>query len=201
MRQKNQELMNKIIEYIDDFFLSEGRSPYITEIAAALKVNKSQVHRYLIYLEEQGIVEYGHADIKTPIIKKVSPSNYTGVVGSIPCGIPDERQEEYIEELVSLPVSLFGNGELYILRAKGDSMINAGIDHGDLVVVRKTTKADIGDIVVAITNTHENTLKRLAVVDGKTVLHPENDQMQDIYTSFSIQGVAIYVLKQVGKIL
>ena len=201
MRPKNHELMNKIIEYIDDFFLSEGRSPYITEIAAALKVNKSQVHRYLIYLEEQGIVEYGHADIKTPIIKKVSPANYTGVVGSIPCGIPDEREEEYIEELVSLPVSLFGNGELYILRAKGDSMINAGIDHGDLVVVRKTTKADIGDIVVAITNTHENTLKRLAVVDGKTVLHPENDQMQDIYTSFSIQGVAIYVLKQVGKIL
>lgn len=200
MRQKNQELMNQILAYIDKFFLAEGRSPYITEIAAALKVNKSQVHRYLIYLEEQGIVEYNHADIKTPTIKKVSPANYTGVVGSIPCGIPDERQEESIEELVSLPVSLFGNGELYILRADGDSMINAGIDDGDLVVVRKTSTADIGDIVVAITNNHENTLKRLAVVDSKRVLHPENDQMQDIYTPFSIQGVAIYVMKQVGKI-
>lgn len=200
MRQKNQELMNQIIAYVDEFFLAQGRSPYITEIAAALKVNKSQIHRYLIYLEEQGIVEYNHADIKTPIIKKVSPANYTGVVGSIPCGIPDERQEEDIEELVSLPVSLFGNGELYILRANGDSMINAGIDDGDLVVVRKTSTADIGDIVVAITNIHENTLKRLSVIEGQRVLHPENDQMEDIYTPFSIQGVAIYVLKQVGKI-
>ena len=80
-------------------------------------------------------------------------------------------------------------------------MINAGIDDGDLVVIRKTTTADIGDIVVAITKNRENTLKRLAIVDGKRVLHPENDQMQDICTQFSIQGVAIYVLKKVGKIL
>lgn len=201
MRTKNQALMDRIIQYTDDYYVKNGHSPNITEIADALKVNKSQIHRYLIYMEEQGTVEYSRGMIKTPMIMKIGPSNYTGIVGSIPCGQPDERVSEVVEEYVSLPVSLFGNGELYILRANGDSMIEAGIDHGDLVVVRKTDDANIGDIVAAVTPSGETTLKRLKVLDGRRVLHPENSSMSDILTPFRIQGVAIYVMKKVGCII
>lgn len=200
MRQKNPELMDRIVTYADEFYMEKGRSPYITEISVALGVHKSQVARYLSHLDEKGVVEYRRGVLKTPMMMKIAPSTYTGIVGSIPCGEPDMRTSEDVDELVSLPVSIFGQGELYILRATGNSMIEAGIDDGDLVVVRKTEHAEIGDIVAAITDEDESTLKRLAISNGRRVLHPENKTMKDILKPFKIQGVAIYVMKKIGTI-
>ena len=106
--------------------------------------------------------------------------------------------EEYVEDYVPLPVSIFGRGELYILRASGDSMIDAGISDGDLVVVRKTTEAHDGDIVVALTEETGTTLKRLRhdMDSGRVILHPENPSMQDmLFDSIAVQGVAVKVIK------
>ena len=201
MRTKNHELMDRIVEYVDDYYKLNGRSPYTTEIAVALGVNKSQVHRYLVDLDGKGIIEYRRSSIKTPNMLKIVPANYTGIVGSIPCGRPDEPITEPIEEYVGLPVSIFGHGELYILRACGESMIDAGIDDGDLVVVRRTDYADVGEIVAARTREDECTLKRIAMRNGKRVLHPENKDMADILVPFSVQGIAVYVLKKIGKVV
>lgn len=71
------------------------------------------------------------------------------LVGSIYFGSPEE-EEENVEEYVSLPVSLFGKGDFYILRAKGDSMVDAGIAEGDLLVIERNCPASEGDIVVAL---------------------------------------------------
>ena len=116
------------------------------------------------------------------------------MVGSIGCGIPN-LAEENIEEYVSLPRSMFGNGEFFILRANGESMIDAGIETGDLVVIRKQSCAEDGQIVVALVE-DETTLKRLYRENGKVRLHPENRDMDDIIVDDCIiQGVAVKVIK------
>ena len=94
-----------------------------------------------------------------------------------------------------MPRSLFGSGKLFMLHASGNSMIEAGINDGDLIVLRKQDHADDGDIVVALTNGN-NTLKRLYHRNGKIVLHPENKTMKDIIVSnCEIQGVLVGCIK------
>ena len=118
------------------------------------------------------------------------------LLGSISCGAP-QLEEEYAEKFVSLPVSVFGKGEFYFLRANGESMIDAGIDDGDLVLIRKQLEAKEGQIVVALVE-NENTLKRFFVDKEHDCirLHPENKSMTDIIVkTCMIQGVAVKVIK------
>ncbi len=107
-------------------------------------------------------------------------------------------EDEWGEEDLTVLFDGADNGPYYALRAKGDSMEDAGILAGDLVVVRKTHTAKIGDIVVALSDNHENTLKRLVYDSelGRPVLHPENKKYEDILPAeIEIQGVAIHVIK------
>ena len=123
----------------------------------------------------------------------------TFILGAVSCGVPT-LEEEYAEEYVSLPVSMFGNGTFFLLRANGESMIDAGISPGDLVLVRKQSEAMDGDIVVALVG-NENTLKRYFVdkENQKIRLHPENKTMKDIIVSdCEIQGVAVKVIKDLA---
>ena len=118
------------------------------------------------------------------------------VLGEIACGIP-KFAEENIEEYVRLPVALFGHGSFFILRAYGDSMIEAGIEDGDLVLIRQQNTAEEGQIVVALID-DEATLKRFYPEPEKRRirLHPENAHMNDIFVEkCEIQGVAVKVLK------
>lgn len=113
------------------------------------------------------------------------------------CGSP-QYEEENIEEYVSLPTAIFGKGDFFILRASGQSMIEAGIDDGDLVVVKKQVEAKEGDIVVALVD-NQNTLKRYFRDDEnkKIILHPENKKMKDIIVDkCCIQGVACHIIKE-----
>ena len=102
-----------------------------------------------------------------------------------------------IYKYIDLPVALFGRGTFYLLRADGDSMVNAGINTGDLVLIRKQKSAEPGQIVVALMET-EATLKRYfpEPENNRIRLHPENDHMEDIYVpTCEIQGVAVKVIK------
>ena len=123
------------------------------------------------------------------------------LVGSIQCGCPEEEQE-MVEEYVSLPVSMFGNGEFYILRAKGDSMVDAGIEEEDLLVIERNCPASEGDIVVALDPENQNTLKRFAGYDEDSesyLLAYENEKKYPgkviRVKSFKVQGVARHVIK------
>ena len=96
------------------------------------------------------------------------------------------------------PTAIFGKGDFFILRASGQSMIEAGIDDGDLVVVKKQVEAKEGDIVVALVD-NQNTLKRYFRDDEnkKIILHPENKKMKDIIVDgCCIQGVACHIIKE-----
>ena len=107
-----------------------------------------------------------------------------------------------VEEYVSLPVSMFGNGEFYILRAKGDSMVDAGIEEEDLLVIERNCPASEGDIVVALDPENQNTLKRFAGYDEDSesyLLAYENEKKYPgkviRVKSFKVQGVARHVIK------
>lgn len=199
MRSKNVELMNRIKEYIEDCFESNHRMPTVREIAGKMGVAPSLVHRYLVSMADRGMISYSNGRMSTEKIDKMNlRTNNAPVIGSVPCGTPDER-EASIEEYLQLPVSLFGDGKLYLLHASGDSMIGAGIDDGDLVVIKEQSEANVGQIVVALDDNNCNTLKTLCFDTGKGCyyLHPENERYDDIYVdAISIQGIAQHVIKK-----
>ena len=189
--------MHGILEYIDTYFFEHHDTPSNSEIADAMSISRSTAYKYLVAMSENGMLDYSNGEIMTAKMRKVSVNNSTApILGSIVCGSPEE-QEEYVEEYVTLPQSLFGKGEFFILRAYGESMIDAGISPGDLVVIRKQQEARDGDIVVALVD-NSNTLKRfyLDEENHKVILHPENKAMDDmIYDEVEIQGVAVHVIK------
>lgn len=198
MRKKSPELMDRIKQYIEDYYFQYGQSPSTTKIADAVGISRAGAYNYLVAMDEKGLIEYENGCVETSVTKKINlERTSTPIVGSIPCGSP-QTEEENIEEYVSLPTAIFGKGDFFILRASGNSMIEAGIDDGNYVVIRKTSVANDGDIVVALVE-NQNTLKRF-FTDKKNkrfILHPENKDMDDIYAKeIDIQGVACHVIKE-----
>ena len=197
MRSKSVETMNKIKEYIERYYLDHYQSPTTARIAEGVGIGRSTAYKYLVEMNERGMVSYDGRNISTEIIEQSSHKLIrAAVLGNISCGLPN-LAEENIEEYVSLPESLFGSGEFYILRASGESMIEAGINNGDLVVIKKQSCAEEGEIVVALVD-DEATLKRFYKdnENKRIVLHPENKTMEDIYVdNCIIQGIAVKVIK------
>lgn len=169
------------------------------EIADKVKMNKSSVSRNLKEMKKRGLIalDKGWNGIKTnKIQKRVLEMRDVPIVGTIACGSP-MFAEENIERYIPISTALLGNGTFFALHAQGDSMINANIDDGDFVIVRQQSTANEGEIVVALIG-NEATLKRyyLDRANHKVRLHPENDEMEDMYfDNISIQGVAVKVLK------
>ena len=146
-----------IKEYILEFQFTYHRTPTMAQIAEAVGTVKSNVYKYLAEMEERGILTRRKREIVINDTIQASPElNRVPILGNVSCGLP-EYAEENFEEYVPLPVALFGQGDFYLLRASGNSMIEAGIDPGDLVVVRKQNTAEEGDIVVALVD-NETTL-------------------------------------------
>lgn len=195
MRTKDKTLMAAIEKFVSDYTDSCGISPTMQEVADGVGSSKATVQRYITQMCEDGIINFSGWRTMTSTKAKVQVVRVP-VLGRIACGIP-KFAEENIEEYVKLPVALFGKGDFFILRAYGDSMIEAGIDDGDLVLIRQQNYADEGQIVVALME-DEATLKRFypEPENQRIRLHPENSRMEDIYVdNCEIQGVAVKVLK------
>lgn len=195
MRSKDKTLMAAIEKFVSDYTDSNGISPTMQEVADGVGSSKATVQRYIAQLCDDGILDYSGYRTMTSTKTKAAAIRVP-VLGTIACGIP-KFAEENIEEYVRLPVALFGKGNFFILRAYGDSMIEAGIENGDLVLIRQQNYADEGQIVVALME-DEATLKKFYPEPKKhrIRLHPENSRMDDIYVdNCEIQGVAVKVLK------
>ena len=196
MRTLNEETLRRMEEYIRERQLKDGLSPSYRRIMHALGMSSlNLVQRYVLALENQGRIRRTRlGSIALPKRLDAGKNKITPLVGDIACGQPSFA-EENIEASYALPEAIFGKGELFMLHTHGDSMIDAGIREGDLIVVRKQNTADDGQIVVALMD-GEATLKRLFHKDGKIVLHPENKQMQDIVVdNCEIQGVLVSCIK------
>lgn len=198
MQHKNEENFSVLEKFIEDYWDRYGVSPTTRAIAAGTNLSNSTVGRYLQYMRDHGMIEYrGHRAYKTR--KQLLGETHivpVPLLGRVACGIP-KYAEQNIEEYIKLPESLLGKGSFYLLHADGDSMVEADIDDGDLVLVKKQDTADSGKIVVALIG-DEATLKRYypEPENERVRLHPENRTMKDIYVpNCIIQGVAVKVLK------
>lgn len=201
MRSKNEEYFRLIEDYINDYKDKNGSTPTVREIESGIGLSKATVSRYLSYMRDNGMIDYaGHRNITTKEGRKTRDESVkVPVLGSVSCGVP-KYAEENIEEYVRLPVALFGRGQFFILRANGDSMIDADIYDGDLVLIRQQNYADEGQIVVALME-DEATLKRYypEPENHRVRLHPENEMLDDIYVDDCIiQGVAVKVIKDLA---
>lgn len=197
MRILNDDILEKVAQYNIDYQKEHGRSPSYREIMHALNLGSlATVQRYVRALVKADRIEVTDAGNITPLPQLMGgESKVVPLIGEISCGEPLFAVEN-IEESYTLPKSLFGDGELFMLTAKGNSMIDAGITKGDLLVVRRQTAADDGDIVVALID-NDATLKRIYHKDGKIILHPENKQMKDIVLDkCNVQGVLVGCIKK-----
>jgi repressor LexA len=192
---KSQE----VFEYIDEFIRENGYSPTVREICRDCHIKSTaSAFNYMNELAERGLINKTKVgenkrravSIKQNVIK-------VPLVGTVAAGEPIFAQENY-EDYYSLPSNMFGcSGELFMLNVKGSSMINIGMYNGDKVIVRKQPTAENGEIVVALVD-DSATVKRFYNRNGKIILHPENDDMEDfIFDNVVILGKVVGLLRSI----
>lgn len=184
-----------VYEYIQDKITYDGYAPSVRDIAAALGIRStSTVHAYMRRLEEKGYIQKEQGKSRAvKIERKGEPDKMLRVpiLGKVAAGVPITAIQTY-EGYVDYPVSMSrGKNGLFALRVQGESMINAGILDGDIVIVENRRFADDGEIVVALLD-DEATVKRFYRENGRIRLQPENSRMKPIYcTDVTILGVVI----------
>ena len=202
MRSKNTSYYSTILDYVNGYYDDVGRSPSTREIEQGTGISRPTVQRYLRELCERCEIEYdGHRGIVTEYMREGNEGTSRVLMGnSIPCGSLNEVCDVELES-IRMPTALIGNGEFFLLRARGNSMINAGIDDGDLVLIRKQTDPKPGDIVAFLYDNSSTTLKRYQPKKDAIWLCPENDSLEPIVikgedrAKLTIQGIAIKVIK------
>lgn len=201
MRLKNPELMKNIQSYVNQYCLETSRTPSVSEIANALGISKGCAQNYLKEMDEKQMISYQDGELNTRVYSKCRTDQVgVPIAGVIPCGTPEEQVED-VEEYVFMPRALLGPGDFFMLRADGDSMVDAGIDSGDLVVIRRQLDASPGQIVAALVD-GGSTLKRLDYDSEaeRFVLLPENKERgypPIMGSNISVQGVAIRIIKSI----
>ena len=202
MRSKNTAYYATIVDYVNRYYDDFGRSPSTREIEGATGISRPTVQRYLRELSERGEIDYdGHRGIVTEYMRGASEGTSPVLMGnSIPCGMLNEVCDAELES-IRMPTALIGSGDFFLLRARGNSMINAGIDDGDLVLIKRCERVREGRIAAFLYDNAETTLKRFKQDKNAIYLIPENDEMEPIVISgrnrerLVIQGEAIMVMK------
>ncbi|MBQ8685122.1 MAG: transcriptional repressor LexA [Clostridia bacterium] len=176
----NEQKLIKVMDYIRKFSEENGYTPSVREIGKECGIKSTAtVHSYIEKLQTKGYLN------KTENKKRaVTIGKGTGVtvplVGTVTAGQPIFAYENY-EDYYTFPVGEFKGEEIFMLRVQGTSMIDAGIEDGDKIIVRRQQTALDGDIVVALVSEEEAaTVKRLFRRNGKIVLHPENEALSDM---------------------
>lgn len=186
------EKQKKVLAFIEQFAQENGYPPSVREIGTAVGLTSTAtVHGYLERLEKKGYLD--RAALKTRAMRVVNPEKETEVqtkitedekymevpiVGRVAAGMPILAQEQ-VEGYLPLSFDFAKNKELFVLRVKGESMINVGIYDGDLIIVSRQPDAKNGDTVVALIE-EEATVKTFYREKDHIRLQPENDTMEPI---------------------
>ncbi|MEX1271673.1 MAG: transcriptional repressor LexA [Acidimicrobiia bacterium] len=182
------ERQRQVLEYIRSTVAARGYPPSVREIGEAVGLSSpSTVHSHLSSLVKLGYIRKdatkpraievlgAHTDTAeaTPSTRDDEHLRDVPLVGRIAAGSPILAAED-VENVMALPTDLVGNGPVFMLEIKGDSMIDAGILDGDYVVIRRQDHARDGEIIAALVDGEEATVKRLRRADGKVMLISEN---------------------------
>jgi repressor LexA len=205
-RRDLTDRQRQILDFIKAEMRMKGYPPTVRDIGQAVGLSSSStVHSHLAALEAKGLIR---RDPSKPRALEVLDhdrderiAGTTGVVrlpvvGAVAAGMP-MLAEENIEQTIPLPIDVVREDSTFVLRVKGDSMIEAGILDGDFVVVRQQSIADNGDIVVALLE-DEATVKRFFREADQVRLQPENAAMEPIYArDVSIMGKVVAVFRRI----
>ena len=196
----------QILNYIKEYIVSHGFPPTVREIGSALDIHSpATIHAHLVNLENKGFIrkqETKNRAIELLVDNEFMPKNEEVVevplLGKITAGSPIEAIEKP-DEYFSLPAYLIPNNkEVFTLLVSGTSMINAGILDGDIVIVERKNTARNGEIVVAMTDENEVTLKTFYKEDGYIRLQPQNDALDPIILpNVTILGKAIGLYRKI----
>ena len=214
MTRHDAERKLKILNHIAGTLRSRGYPPSVREIAAAVGLSStSAVHHHLLMLEREGFLERGAAQsralrltptaaIQLGLSNELVPQAVTSeahvlpIVGEIAAGGPIEAYQDASETL-PVPDMLAPSGDAYVLRVRGDSMIEEHIADGDFVLIRPQTTARNGDIVVAQVEENAVTLKRFYKEKDRIRLQPANpNYAPQFYDDVRIQGKLIGVIRR-----
>jgi len=182
---KLTDKQKEILEYIKETILGKGYPPAVREICEAVHLKStSSVHSHLETLERNGYIRRDHTKPRTIEIldddfalTRREVVNVP-VIGTVAAGVPI-LAEENIEDYIPIPVEMLPNKEVFMLKVKGESMIEAGIFNNDKVIVAKQSTAENGDKVVALLE-DAATVKTFYKEDGHYRLQPENSSMSPI---------------------
>jgi repressor LexA len=193
------ERQRQVLEFIDAQVRERGYPPSVREIGEAVGLSSSStVHAHLAALQQKGFLRRDPTKPRAIEVRfeagsgsvvERRPARYVPIVGDVAAGT-GVLAAEHIEETVPLPEDFTGDGNLFMVRVRGDSMMEAGILDGDYVVVRQQPTAEPGDTVVAGIPGEEATVKTYLRRRGKIVLRPENPRMDELV--FDPDEVTIY---------
>ena len=194
----------EILQYIKDTILKKGYPPAVREICEAVHLKStSSVHSHLETLEQNGYIRRDPTKPRTIEILddcfNLTRRELVNIplIGSVAAGQPILAQEN-IENYFPVPSDLLPNQEAFMLRVKGEIMINAGIFNGDQIIVAQQDTAENGDIIVALMD-DSATVKRFYREDDHVRLQPENDTMEPIITTdVQILGKVIGLVRMMG---
>ncbi len=185
----------KTLQLIQKKIRERGYPPTVREICKAIGVTSSATaHKYLTILEKKGYIH--REKEKSRAIQIIPQTKKVPVVGSVAAGKPLWAAKD-ITEFIPIPEELSGNEESFMVKVEGDSMIGDHILDGDYVMVNPQQDADNGDIVIALLNQEEVTIKRLYKEDHQVILQPSNPLYKPINTKDTIiLGKVIGILRR-----
>lgn len=187
-----------VLKYILDYIQEYGYAPAVRDICKGCNIPSTATCFTIINkLAEQGLIEKSKVgENKRRAMTVRQNAVKIPLVGTVAAGEPIFAQENY-EDFFSVPTNLFGNDDMFMLTVKGNSMIKIGMFNGDKIIVKKQETADNGDIVVALVD-DSATVKRFFKRDGKFILHPENDDMEDfVFDEVSILGKVVGLIRNI----
>ena len=191
----------EILDYLNDFIQQHGYAPSLEEIGRRFGLSSlATVHKHLTNLQDKGFIK--RAWNRSRSVELV-PSRVGGrsvelpLLGYVAAGVPIEAVAG--SETIAVPEDLVGKRETYVLRVKGDSMIDEQIRDGDYVIVEDRRTADNGEMVIALLNGSDVTLKKLYREQGRIRLQPANPSMQPMVfqpDQVQVQGVVVGVMRR-----
>jgi repressor LexA len=198
----------QVLDYIKTTVEERGYPPSVREIGEAVGLSSpSSVHAQLNSLVAAGMIKKDPSKPRAIMITDEAPARTTAtsdgktrdvpILGRIAAGTPILAAEQ-VEDVITLPTELVGDGPVFLLEVKGDSMIQAGIHEGDLVAIHKQPDARDGEIVAALIDGEEATVKRLQRKDGKVYLISENPAYEPMVFTGGVEliGKVVSVLRR-----
>ncbi|MDQ3171884.1 MAG: transcriptional repressor LexA [Acidobacteriota bacterium] len=191
----------EILDYLNDFIQQHGYAPSLEEIGRRFGLSSlATVHKHLTNLQEKGFIKRSwnrSRSVELIPARVGTRSVEVPLLGYVAAGLPIEAIAGV--ETINVPEDLVGKGDTYVLRVKGDSMIDEQIRDGDFVIVEDRKTAENGEMVIALVGGTEATLKKFYREHGRIRLQPANPAMQPMLfdpDQIQVQGVVIGVMRR-----